>query len=104
MSTEIFSRDLSYKEKMATLTYQKTLIVKEYMTKNIDLDTLSFPERVKYNLFKKSCVPTSILLDKIENETEKYPDQAASLITLHKLCTDGTLSLAEFYVNQADDS
>jgi hypothetical protein len=100
LSSNLYSRDLSYKEKIAILAYPKTEKVKDFMISNIASSELSIPDYISFSLLKKSCQPIDHLLKKIDSEAFDFVDQAKMLGTLYHVCSEGTLGLSSLFVKQ----
>lgn len=91
------SRDLSYKERMAVLAHKNHIELNNFFSEQIDPQGLPLNEYISYNVLKKSCLPLSAHLTKIDERDDQYPDQSIKLRLLYEGCMEGTLALGHLY-------
>jgi hypothetical protein len=100
ISLNISARQLTPKEQLVLLPFNKTKAVKEYMQENIDESQLSFKDYFAYQLLKKSCSPLNFLLNDIESRDEQHPDQSEKIVAAYQVCSEGTLGMTNLYIKQ----
>ncbi len=91
------SRELTYKERMAVLASKNHIELSTFFVDHIDPQGLPLNEYISYNVLKKSCVPLTLHLKKIENEDEEFKDQSIKLRVFYEGCMEGTLALGHLY-------
>ena len=99
MGASLYARELTFKEKVALSTLERTLNVKTYMQDHIDEGDLSWSQWAEYRLLMKSCRPVVSHRDKILStpEEDELGDQSEKLYLLYNGCQEGVLSLTRLY-------
>lgn len=98
MSVRTSGRELTQEERLALIPYQNSVVVKEYMELNTATSKLGFTDRLAFATLKRSCLPLTLHVEKIEAEEETYPDQSNTLLQLYALCSEGTMGLSRLYI------
>lgn len=91
------SRELTYKERMAVLASKNHIELNTFFADEIDPQGLPLNEYISFNVLKKSCLPLSTHLRKIEEQDDQYKDQSIKLRLLYEGCMEGTLALGHLY-------
>lgn len=91
------SRELSYKERMATLAAKNHIELSQFFVDQIDPQGLPLNEYISYNVLKKSCLPLQAQFKKIDHADEELEDQSKKLRVLYEGCMEGTLALGHLY-------
>lgn len=91
------SRDLTYKERMAVLASKNHIELSTYFADQIDPQSLPLNEYISFNVLRKSCLPLTLHLNKIEEQNEEFKDQSVKLRVYYIGCMEGTLALGHLY-------
>lgn len=98
VSVRTQSRELKLSEKIIITQWKKSSTVLEYMSNNTQLSNLGRLDRFGFHALKKSCLPLVGHIEKIEDESEDYPDQTKYLTQLYTLCGQGMLNITNLYI------
>ena len=91
------SRDLTYKERTAVLAAKNHIELNTYFVDQIDPQSLPLNEYISFNVLKKSCLPLTLHLTKIEEQDDEFKDQSVKLRAYYIGCMEGTLALGHLY-------
>ena len=97
LSMAVRARELTYKERVSTLSSKKHINFKNYLVEQIDPQGLPIKDYISYKVLKESCTPLSIALSKIEQADEELEDQSRKLRVFYEGCMEGTLGLGHLY-------
>ncbi|EQC48435.1 hypothetical protein M899_1896 [Bacteriovorax sp. BSW11_IV] len=92
------ARDLSVKEKLSLINYERNQEVLEELVANIRANDLSIPEYLSFQIHKKGCLPVRGLKEKIERENDEYKDQSLLLKELDSVCAQSISGIAKLYL------
>lgn len=92
------SRELSLKEKLALMNFERNQEVYEELVTYIRPSELSIPEYLSFQIYKKGCSPVRELKNKVERESVEYKDQALLFKEFDGLCAQSISGILKLYL------
>lgn len=103
VSVRTQSRELTDTERLSLISWNSTKDVRNFMAEKTIVSNLGIVDRLGFTALKRSCLPLTRHIDKIESEEPLYPDQSQQLIQLYALCSEGTLKLTRLYIKSVEN-